>query len=34
MSFIMLSFSDTESGSLFMHVLDVAMFMEVFYKIK
>jgi hypothetical protein len=34
MIFITLSFSGTESGSLFMHVLDVAMSMEMFYKIK
>jgi len=34
MPFVMLSFSDTESGLLFMHILDVAMFIEVFYKIK
>jgi hypothetical protein len=31
--FIMFSFSDTESGLLFMPVLDVAMFQEVFYNI-
>jgi len=31
--FIMLSFSGTRSGSLVMHVLDVEMFMEVFYKL-
>jgi hypothetical protein len=29
----MFSFSDTESGLLFMPVLDVAMFQEVFYNI-
>jgi negative regulator of genetic competence, sporulation and motility len=32
--FITLSFSDIESGLLFMHILDVAKFKKLFYKIK